>query len=256
MDCADCHPTPGTDKVNWVIDTARKRTARRMVEMVAAINRANFGGAQKVTCWTCHHGRETPRRRSMLDNWYDAPNAEVDDLVLPDKNEPPVGSGVRQVFAGARRHAESVDDHELGRDRHEPRVRRTGWQRGVHDVRESAESAHDEDQLPGSPERPSSVWAFNGRARGSRRRAPCSSSTRSRAGARRPAFRGATGVPRAAETGLTNWRVGSMRTIGDTSYRVVQGNGARGFLATLYFDLDSGLLARMVRYGSRRSATC
>jgi zinc protease len=31
---------------------------------------------------------------------------------------------------------------------------------------------------------------------------------------------------------------------------VVQGNGPRGFMATLYFDKESGLLARMVRYGS------
>src|SRR4029077_15716701 len=42
LDCADCHPDAGTDQVNWVVDTNRKRTARRMVEMVAVINRTNF----------------------------------------------------------------------------------------------------------------------------------------------------------------------------------------------------------------------
>src|SRR2546421_5526399 len=47
FDCADCHPGAGTDAVNWTIDTAPKRTARRMVEMVATLNRTNFGGAQK-----------------------------------------------------------------------------------------------------------------------------------------------------------------------------------------------------------------
>src|SRR5262249_47198281 len=41
LDCADCHPDAGTDKVNWVVDTNQKRTARRMVEMVAVINRTN-----------------------------------------------------------------------------------------------------------------------------------------------------------------------------------------------------------------------
>ena len=88
FDCADCHPNAGTDTVNWVIDTPRKRTARRMVEMVGAINRTNFGGAQKVSCWTCHHGRDIPATSIMLDNWYEAPNNELDDLVVPDSNEP------------------------------------------------------------------------------------------------------------------------------------------------------------------------
>src|SRR4030095_14068952 len=60
-DCADCHVGAGTDKADFVIDTiAQKRTARRMVEMVANINRTNFAGVQRVTCWTCHHGGEIP----------------------------------------------------------------------------------------------------------------------------------------------------------------------------------------------------
>ena len=49
---------------------------------------------------------------------------------------------------------------------------------------------------------------------------------------------------------LTNWRVGTLDTIGDHEVYVVQGNGPRGFLATLYFDKDSGLLARVVRYST------
>src|SRR5262245_2594239 len=39
LDCADCHPGAGSDRVDWVFDTPRKKTARRMVEMVAAINK-------------------------------------------------------------------------------------------------------------------------------------------------------------------------------------------------------------------------
>src|SRR5262245_15098145 len=57
-DCADCHPSAGSDNVDWVIDTQKKRTARRMVEMVAAINSTHFAGTQSVTCFTCHHGRD------------------------------------------------------------------------------------------------------------------------------------------------------------------------------------------------------
>src|SRR5579863_6933805 len=53
-DCSYCHPGAGTDKVDFVLDTPLKNTARKMIEMVATINSANFNGAQLVTCYTCH----------------------------------------------------------------------------------------------------------------------------------------------------------------------------------------------------------
>ncbi|PYS36965.1 MAG: hypothetical protein DMG14_22865, partial [Acidobacteria bacterium] len=34
--------------------------ARNMVNMVATINKTNFGGRQLVTCWTCHRNRDKP----------------------------------------------------------------------------------------------------------------------------------------------------------------------------------------------------
>ena len=37
-----------------------KVTARRMIEMVHAINANNFNGETKVTCYTCHHGDSHP----------------------------------------------------------------------------------------------------------------------------------------------------------------------------------------------------
>ena len=54
--CAECHTGAGTSNPKWEDDPPRKRTARRMVQMVSAINRDNFGGRQVVTCWTCHRG--------------------------------------------------------------------------------------------------------------------------------------------------------------------------------------------------------
>src|SRR6266446_2534053 len=88
LDCADCHPNAGTDKADFVIDTPRKTTARRMVEMVAGINRTNFAGMQRVTCWTCHHGRITPATTIALDAWYDTPNIELDDAVRQESGLP------------------------------------------------------------------------------------------------------------------------------------------------------------------------
>ena len=54
----------------WEDDTPRKRTARRMVQMVATINRDNFNGRQVVTCWTCHRGSQAPLVTPPLDKMY------------------------------------------------------------------------------------------------------------------------------------------------------------------------------------------
>src|SRR5262245_23242586 len=88
LDCADCHPNAGTDKADFVVDNPRKNTARRMVDMVTAINRTNFSSQQRVTCWTCHHGRITPSTTVGLDAWYDTPNVENDDLVRQGQGLP------------------------------------------------------------------------------------------------------------------------------------------------------------------------
>ena len=60
FDCSECHSGAGTEKVDWAADTPKKVRARRMVEMMNAINRDNFSGRQMVTCWSCHHGRDRP----------------------------------------------------------------------------------------------------------------------------------------------------------------------------------------------------
>src|SRR5690349_21981489 len=60
FDCSECHTNAGTDKVDWAVDTPKKVIARKMVNMVAAINRDNFNRRQVVTCWSCHHGRDRP----------------------------------------------------------------------------------------------------------------------------------------------------------------------------------------------------
>src|SRR5712671_1627876 len=89
FDCADCHADAGTDKVKWEADTAMKRTARRMVQMMAAINRDNFGGRQIVTCWTCHRGRDFPVVMPSIDSFYGTPVLESDDIITrPYPGEP------------------------------------------------------------------------------------------------------------------------------------------------------------------------
>jgi hypothetical protein len=47
---------------------------------------------------------------------------------------------------------------------------------------------------------------------------------------------------------LTGLRVGPRTRAQDKSVYLVQGNGPRGSFASLYFDRESGLLVRIIRY--------
>jgi photosynthetic reaction center cytochrome c subunit len=81
FDCSDCHVNAGTTNVDWAADTPRKIMARRMVSMVAAINQNNFGGRQLITCWTCHRNRDKPLVTPTLATIYGTPTIEPDDVV-------------------------------------------------------------------------------------------------------------------------------------------------------------------------------
>jgi photosynthetic reaction center cytochrome c subunit len=81
FDCSDCHVNAGTANVDWAADTPRKIMARRMVSMVAAINQNNFGGRQLITCWTCHRNRDKPLVTPTLATIYGTPTIEPDDVV-------------------------------------------------------------------------------------------------------------------------------------------------------------------------------
>jgi len=82
FDCSDCHAGAGTDRVDWAADTPRKVMARSMVTMVETINKNNFGGRQMVTCWTCHRNRDKPLVTPTMEILYGAAPLDPDDVVL------------------------------------------------------------------------------------------------------------------------------------------------------------------------------
>jgi len=56
VDCEFCHVEHQMDKD----DKREKQTARKMIEMELAIDKANFQGDLEVTCYTCHRGSPHP----------------------------------------------------------------------------------------------------------------------------------------------------------------------------------------------------
>src|SRR5262245_4150272 len=74
LNCVDCHTLQSEG--NWAHfadDTPRKQTARRMITMVSAMNKSNFGGVRALTCYTCHRGDQRPKVLPSLARQYRAP---------------------------------------------------------------------------------------------------------------------------------------------------------------------------------------
>jgi hypothetical protein len=225
--------------------------ARRMVDMVATINRTNFGGAQMVSCWTCHHGRDIPATSIMLDKLYEEPNNELDDVVLPDKDQPPADKILDryiQALGGAQRLAGLTSYVATGAS--------IGYANlgGNGEFTIYAKAPNKRTTLitfKEHPDRGESYWSVDGSIGWVKTpRALLRDYQLVGEELDGENFEALLAFPGQIKQALTNWRVGSRRSIGDRDYQVVQGSGSRGLLATLYFDPDTGLLARMVRYGS------
>lgn len=270
FDCSDCHVGAGTDKVDWAADTPRKRMARTMVNMVATINRNNFGGRQLVTCWTCHRNRDKPLVTPVMATIYGTPAFEPDDIVVQAPGVPSaesildkyiqaaggaqrlasltsfVGKGTSVGFGGFggggdveivakapdKRATIILFKEETGRgDQIRTYDGRTGWVRTPLNVL-------GEFQLIGSDldgARFDAQLSFPGQIK-----------------------QILTNLKTGPPTSITDLPAPSSQsslqqdvTLGQTHVvDVVQGTGPRGLLVTLYFDRQSGLLLRELRYGS------
>jgi photosynthetic reaction center cytochrome c subunit len=250
FDCSDCHTGAGTDKVVWDADTPKKRTARKMVEMVAVINRTNFGGAQMVTCYTCHHGRDRPPTTIALDTLYGPPNEEKDDIVAAAPDQPsadPILDKYIQAVGGAQRLAGLTSFVATGGG-----VGYEGLGGGgqVQIFAKAPDQRTTVIEFKDHPDRGDSIRTFNGRVgwiktpRALLKEYELTGTELD--GAKLDAqlsFPGQIGKV------LTNLHAGFPDSINGRDVQVVQGNGPKGLLATLYFDKESGLLVRLVRYG-------
>jgi hypothetical protein len=248
-DCSNCHPGAGTDKMDWVTDSnPKKRTARKMVEMVAAINRQNFGGAQMVTCWTCHHGLDLPTTSIALDKLYGEPNDEKRDVVVPAEGAPAATQILDQyieALGGAQKLAGLKSVIITGRSR--------GYE-GLGGTATFELFAEAPDRrgmwisFPEHPDRGISAWTYDGKRgwisspRGYLGKYELTGNDL--AGAKLDSVLAFPGQIKAA---LSNWRVGLEETIQDHDVYVVQGSAPGGLLGTFYFDKRSHLLVRYVR---------
>jgi photosynthetic reaction center cytochrome c subunit len=75
VECEFCHVEHANDKD----DKKTKLAARKMITMMMAINQANFNGELEVTCYTCHRGVAHPVSIPVLAADAQRPPAHVHD---------------------------------------------------------------------------------------------------------------------------------------------------------------------------------
>ena len=269
FDCSDCHNGAGTEKVDWAADTPKKVRARKMVTMMQAINRDNFSGRQMVTCWSCHHGRDRPATTPTLEFMYGPATQEMDDVLTQMPDQPSADSIIDkyiQAIGGAERLAGLKNYTAKGSS-----VGFGGFGGGgrVQIFAEFPDRRATLIDFPESPERGQSIRTYNGREAWLETPLTVLGEYQLTGGELDGARLDAQlSFPGQIKQVLTNLRVSLPQTISDlpgpssqTSRQnnmsaigqdrlvnVVQGTGPHGAIATLYFDRDSGLLLRMVRY--------
>ena len=248
--CTNCHG----DEVlgNWAKyadDTPVKRTARRMVGVVTTINKTLFGGREAVTCYTCHRGSPTPKVVPSLLEQYSEPPPDDPNEVEISRRAPatPTADDILnryiQALGGAQRLAGLTSfvgkGNYDGFDSYHGKVAvdvyaKSAGQRTVvvHTQNGDSITAYDgRNAWIMGPDKPVSVLQLvpGGDMDGVKLDADLA-------------------FPGGLKQALTGLRAGFPTTIiNDREVQVVQGT-AGGSRVKLFFDKQTGLLTRVVRY--------
>jgi hypothetical protein len=248
--CKDCHTGAGTSDPKWEADPPRKVTARRMAQMVAKINQENFNGRQVVTCWTCHRGTPSPAVTPPIDTVYgDAIFTPTD--VLPVANTttggtPPADQildkyitalGGAAALSKLTSYTAKGTSHLFGEVQEDPAevfAKAPGL---------LATFVHQREGDVGRTYNGTEAWVM------------IPLTVVGQYPLNRSALDGAKldaqmAFPGGLKQFFTNWRVTYPSSVGGKPVYVIQGTTPGGLLATFYFDKQTGLLTRMIRYAS------
>jgi photosynthetic reaction center cytochrome c subunit len=252
LNCTDCHTAEsGGSWARYADDTALKNTARRMVVMVNAINKADFGGERKITCYTCHRGSQRPEVTPSLAEQYGTPPPEDPDRVeilnLNGSNQPTADQILDkylQALGGAAQVAKltslvgkgtytgfDTDFAKVPIDYYaKPGLRTTV----VHTLAGDNTTVYDGQQAwVAAVDKPVPLMPLTGG---------------DLEGARVDA---GLAFPAQIKQAFKNWRSGFPAiTVNDKPVLVIEGTTPGGSAIKLYFDKETGLLVRQVRYNN------
>jgi photosynthetic reaction center cytochrome c subunit len=250
LNCVFCHVSESLE--NWdkfAEDVPRKNVARQMILMVNEINKSHFGGRRALTCYSCHRGAEHPKVIPSLADQYSVPQEDPNEVEIV-KDAPPGPSADEilnkyiQAIGGAKPVAaltsfiakgtyEGYDSYhekvpmEIYAKSPEQRTIIVHAQNGdsttTFDGRRGWVAAYDKPVhllplLPGSELDSARLDADL-----------C--------------------FPSGIKQALSRWKTGfPVTSIDDKEVRVIEGTASGGSRIKLYFDSQTGILVRQVRY--------
>lgn len=244
-DCTYCHSKAAvSDRNAFAVATPRIQKARQMIVMMRALNNTYFGGAPRVTCFTCHRGAYAPVNAPRLALQYGTPEEDpnVLDFIL-DTRVPAdqVLDKYIQALGGAGPLAKLSSFTAKGTY--------AGFDTGFGEVPvEIFAKAPNQrtwiiHMLDGD-----SYRVFDGRdGWWAGRDGPVPIETLTSGNLDRYRLEAMVAFPAGIKQAFSQWRVGNT-TIDGRDVRIVQGTNAGLIPVNLYFDTTSGLLVRLVRW--------
>lgn len=244
-DCSNCHgPDIGAGFEAFAEPTPQIQVARQMILMMNAINEGYFGGAERVTCFTCHNGDFDPKDAPILSLQYGVPRTypnAMEIFLTPEASADQVFDHYIEALGGREQVASltsfvatgmysgfdtrfagiPVEIYAATPDRRTTIIRELAGEDSIrtYDGRNGWKTG---------PDTPVSLMALTGG---------------NLAGARIEAI---MSFPAGIQQAFSQWEVGTV-VIDDRVVQVVQGRNAGQSPVNLYFD-ESGLLVRLVRW--------
>jgi outer membrane lipoprotein-sorting protein len=250
LNCVYCHVSESLE--NWdrfADDVPRKRMARTMIQMVNDINKTRFGGRRALTCYSCHRGAETPRVIPSLADQYGVP-AEDPNLVeiVPDAPKGPTADQILDKYIQAAGGAEKLNaltsfagkgTYE-GYDTYHAKVPFEIYGKAPAQLTTIAHTQNGDTTLVfdgregwiASVEKPVSLLPLLPGAEADAAKIDAS-----------------LWFPGGIKQALTEWRAGfPITSIDDKEVTIIQGMAAGRSRIKLFFDNETGLLLRQLRY--------
>ena len=250
LNCTDCHISESSaDWGKYADDTTLKRTARRMIVMVNTINKNNFAGRRAVTCYSCHRGTIFPKVIPNLAEQYGTPPADDPNEVEIRVNVPgtvsaePILDKYIEALGGAQRLAGLTSftakgtyqgyDTDLEAVPFDIYAKAPAQRASVIHLR-IGESTTIYDGRSGwiaASDKPVRLLTLAGEDLDAVK------------------LEAALAIPTGIKQALGQWRAGFPKaSIGDREVQIVEGKAPGGSRVKLFFDKQSGLLVRVVRY--------
>jgi hypothetical protein len=247
--CGDCHIGAGGSDPKWDADPPRKVVARHMVEVMNNVNKSNFAGAQVVTCWTCHRGGASPATTPSIDAIYSDPVPMPTD-VLPQASAGAVVPSIDQI----------LDKYIQALGGADALSKLTSYSAKGTSLTFGQDKANPADIYAKAPDKFVTIvhqregdMIRTSDGRDAWVALPLTviqeyqlTATAAEGGK----LDGQLAFPGNIKGFFKTWRVSYPANIDGHDVNVVQGSGPGGFIATFYFDKQTGLLTRMVRYAN------